>query len=628
MKTAGYEHISFDIFDTLIKRNVRMPSDIFDIIEITEESGFKNKRIEAERAAREKTDKGEIRIEDIYEYFPPSDRSRLIRLELDTELKASVPNIPVVEVFKRCIDEGKTVYITSDMYWPKEAIERLLERNGITGYKKLYLSSEELKTKAEGSLYEELLKTEGITGDKLLHIGDNLRSDYLVPKRLGIASVHIPGNSRTLAFRGEGKNKGIQNNYIEHFINNTFNRSKDPYYQFGYSQFGRLLYGFVNWIHDGAVKEGIKKLFFFARDGYIMKQAFELCFRDDDIETEYLEVSRRSLRVPVLWTDSTYETVIKMVVNAKLVSIRSIFDGLGLDISGYSDVIKKHNFNDDTVFDRSNIFDNTDLKGLIEELRKPIVSNSVKEYENLKEYLAEKKVYGKFGVVDIGYGGSMQRYLQQALRQAGSEFEVTGFYLGVADFHTKHLIDGIPMDMKGYLFDFKNDPAAVDSRKSFVGLFETLFLEREGSVKSYIKDENGIRVERYPYEYSINGQLTDDCIRIRELQRGALDFVSMAVKDEILPLLDFTPMDHFEGIYQTGTDPAMKDLRLFGDIMFYDEGIACRLAAPGKLRHYLTDPGALRKDFLMCRWKTGFMKRLFKIKLPYYAIYRRLSKYR
>ena len=42
-------------------------------------------------------------------------------------------------------------------------------------------------------------------------------------------------------------------------------------------------------------KAGIKKVYFFSRDGLIMKKAFDLLFQD--VDTYYLEVSRRSLRV-------------------------------------------------------------------------------------------------------------------------------------------------------------------------------------------------------------------------------------------------------------------------------------------------------------------------------------------
>ena len=47
----GYKAVSFDIFDTLLKRNINEPSDIFSLIKIDIDR-FGEKRIEAEKVAR------------------------------------------------------------------------------------------------------------------------------------------------------------------------------------------------------------------------------------------------------------------------------------------------------------------------------------------------------------------------------------------------------------------------------------------------------------------------------------------------------------------------------------------------------------------------------------------------
>ena len=73
-KIERYNYVSFDIFDTLIKRNVNKPSDIFKLtaIEYEKETNvkipdFKKLRIEAEIKAREKTKEKEPNIDEIYD---------------------------------------------------------------------------------------------------------------------------------------------------------------------------------------------------------------------------------------------------------------------------------------------------------------------------------------------------------------------------------------------------------------------------------------------------------------------------------------------------------------------------------------------------------------------------------
>lgn len=622
----SYEYVSFDLFDTLVKRNVSEPTDIFSIIERKIGKEFKEKRIEAEKKARLESNNNEIQIDDIYAYFPSEDRDTLLSLEIDIELDAIVRNNEILDVYNRCISNGKTVLITSDTYWPEFAIKKLLSRNGIGGYKALYLSSSTQKIKRDGSLFNALIINERIDPQKVVHIGDSLKNDYIPAHRIGIKAILIPRYLRNTKFRGIGNNKTIELNYLNHFINNTIPNYKDPYYEFGYSQFGKLLFGYVHWIHDEAKKRGINKLYFFARDGYIIKLAYEACISDKSIETYYIEVSRRSLRCPILWMDSSNDAIIKKLTNAKLVSLESIFDGIGLEIGKYNNEIKKFGLTRESVFDRKHIEKDERLIGLITQIKQDIISNSKSEYELIMKYLGEKMMSGHFGVVDIGYAGSMQCYLQQALTYRGIEHDISGFYLGVTDSYKKNTYSGVRLDLNGYLFDYYHNKYSVDTRSSFVGLFETLFLEQGGSVKRYTEKDGQVIPERYPYEYELDGKPTEDLSIIRRIQGGALDFLTRASTDRLLELLKCAPEEYFYGLYRIGTAPRRSDIIMFGDISFYDEGITRKLANPACIIHYIVNPRQMKNDFLQCRWKAGFLKRLFKIPLPYQKIYYALKR--
>ena len=62
-----YDVVSFDIFDTLLKRNVKKPTDIFRYMEKKyQKEGFFNERIDAEKRARARAKK-EITLKKIYE---------------------------------------------------------------------------------------------------------------------------------------------------------------------------------------------------------------------------------------------------------------------------------------------------------------------------------------------------------------------------------------------------------------------------------------------------------------------------------------------------------------------------------------------------------------------------------
>ena len=107
----NYEYVSFDIFDTLIKRDIRRPTDIFKIIEReTKIENFENKRVRAEIEARRKSCKEEVTLEEIYSYMKLYDASNadnikksLIELEINLEKEFCVRNEAMYEFYDDCI---------------------------------------------------------------------------------------------------------------------------------------------------------------------------------------------------------------------------------------------------------------------------------------------------------------------------------------------------------------------------------------------------------------------------------------------------------------------------------------------------------------------------------------------
>lgn len=627
-KVKNYKVISFDIFDTLLKRKVNNPKDVFQLMQLNigeKIPNFKDRRIKAEEKARLINNPREITLDDIYDNFSGLDeyqRDYLKRLELKFEKTVLVPNKPIVDLFNECIQNNKAVFIISDMYLPIIFIKQVLDNLGISGYTRLYLSSDKHLTKRSGALFNLYLKENNLEGKDCIHIGDSWESDYKKPKSKDIAAIHIPRITNNSS--KENLNKQYLDNFI--YLNSVNEKMIDPYYKFGYEKFGPFLWGYVKWLHSDFKKENIKKVFFFSRDGYIMKKAYDLLYHDD-IKDMYLEVSRRSLRVPILWLNSSFENYINMISPSKLVTIQSIFDGAGLDINNYKELLTKYDFTKESTLDRSEILNNNQLKELYTELLPEILKKSKSEYKLLQQYLNQQGVSGKFAMVDIGWGGSMERYLTQTLDTLHIPHDIYGYYIGVADYYTKNIKE-FPLKMKGYLFDFKNDNKAVDKRSGFVGLFESLFLEQAGSVENYKREGNDKVVSnRYPYEYLDDNKPTFELISVKKIQKGAIDFIKDVQHDFVLSnVLKFDSDELYQGIEQTGMQPNKEDLNLFADFHFYDEGRDDKLAAPAGLFSYMEHPKKLKEDFLVSRWKIGFMKKMFKLPLPYQKMYEQMRK--
>lgn len=625
-----YPIISFDIFDTLLKRNVKNPEDVFKIMEYKiGYEGFANKRIEAEKRARCTVNKEEVTLEDIYSYFDKDNKKNLMQLEIDTEKSLLTVNPVLKDIYKICKDKNKIIYIISDMYIPKNYIEEILKKCGIDNYKNLYISCEEEKTKRTGSLFAEFLRREKINPKQVLHIGDSYKSDYINPRQYGMSSYLIFNScpNKLRKYLHIRKKQNLEIEYLDFFINNH-SYTDDYYYKFGFSAFGPFLYGYVRWLHNNFIDNKIDKVFFLARDGMIMQKAYQLCFGKQCIENSYLEVSRRSLRVPVLWMDTRFETLLGMLSPSEMISIKSIFDGVGLEIENYNDLIEKYNFSENTVFFRNSILNNKELLSLYDELIPDILSNSKHEYNLLIQYLDENSVKGKFAIVDIGWSGGMQRYLDQTLEKLEISHEIFGYYTGIANYYKRNKDVVKNLQLNGYLFDFSHNKYDRDLRSGFVGLFELLFLEQNGSVKKYKKNGETTEAIRYEYEYIVNGKATVELEKIKIIQKAALDFVQIAADDENLAMFDFSSQDLFQNLYRYGGHPNKEDINKFGYFRFFDEGITTKLADPKSQIYYMFHLKKFKKEFLSSRWKIGFLKAVFKINLPYDKVYEFMKKKR
>ena len=108
-KAAHFDAVAFDVFDTLIKRDVAVPTGLFRLMG----DDFYAARIRAEREARA-AQSGEVTLAEIYA------RPCLARYdaaaECAAELAACAANKPVLDAVQTLKKQGKKLYYISDMY--------------------------------------------------------------------------------------------------------------------------------------------------------------------------------------------------------------------------------------------------------------------------------------------------------------------------------------------------------------------------------------------------------------------------------------------------------------------------------------------------------------------------------
>lgn len=365
------------------------------------------------------------------------------------------------------------------------------------------------------------------------------------------------------------------------------------YSNFGYNYFGPLLLGFVKWLNEKLKSEKIDKVYFLSRDGFVMKRAFDL-IKDDSIKSYYFYASRRATIVPLLWKLKKEEDIFEVITFNKQIKVASFLKKVGLDNVDCIDILNEFNVSKDDMLDMNNT---ENFFPLLKKLFPIIKENSRREWKALEQYSYKMDFIGKVAIVDIGWYGTMQNSMEKLFPKN----KIYGYYFGIVP-NTKIA----KSNYNGYIFSKNENIELYMKMHYFINIFEFLFLAQHGSVKKYI---NQNEVEFYDYEY-INHDEKSIALNI---QNSAINFIkknkSMNVdtSDSIIKFINYF-------LY-----PSNYSSVRFGNIQFKDDDFKY-IAKPKFLFFYFFNFKTLKNDFIDSSWRIGFLKRLFKIPLPYYKI--------
>lgn len=622
----NYKYISFDIFDTLVKRCVTNPPDVFDLIdryckknEIPVPDDFKDKRITAERMVNQKN-KRPSTIGEIYDFFCQEyggNPAKLEEIEKLVELNVCKPNTEIINLYHKCIEAGKKVYVISDMYLDAAFLKKILSNCGIEGYEKIFVSCEYHETKTTGELFKKVIEEKGLEPERWLHIGDNSKGDVGSPKKLGISTYHVPYEKPQVypvkATIREKLDFEIANRNVS-ILAHTLNTSK----AMGAKVLGPLLAGFSKWLSVQLKQRDIFKVFFLSRDGYSMKKAFDL-INPSGFETAYIYASRRSWTVPAIWMEPEYEDILKNISMSPKTSVKSFLTRIGLEADKYGQEVKQCGLTLETTINKKDLLDSDKFRQIYSMVRERVIENSRKEYNAVVQYLQENNVCGKIAIVDIGYNRTMQKALQRILEAAKINADVVGFYMGLNP--KSKLIESHEIDTLSFLYgpELKND--YQDKINAFISVFESIFLSQHGSTHRFCLENNVPVVEFYDYEYDLQeSKYIDEVEIIKDFQQGAMDyveFVATMLNNELLVIDNSIAINN---LLYMGLKPEKSGVDLFSDFRMFDTRIS-HIAHPDTLMHYLRNPSRFKRDFTESTWKIAFLYRLFKLPIPYEKIY-------
>ena len=583
--------ISFDIFDTLLVRSVNEPEDVFFLtacnsqVIVSDPAKFVRDRKLAAKTAEcmfyEPT------IDDIYKALTGySDDEKRILQEQELFIESIVlhPNPKIIDLYNTCLQEKKKIIAVSDMYLPASFLLQLLHNKGFTAVEKVYVSCEYKANKRDGKLFHFVENDLDLPEKKILHIGDSWKSDFLNPIKNGWRSHHSP------------KTKKITNEIPETLIIKSvqYHQCDDYYTDLGYSVLGPILFGFCHWLHDELLKKKISSVLFFSRDGKIMKDVFDILYSDPSFQTKYFHISRRAINAVNIKNHCDFDELRNFIEETYTCTIEMFLKRLGLEpgkieipecIDIHREFLTSEFWTDNTIRNFYDLY-----------VKEPLIVHSQQQYDYFISYFNKYVPKGDLGVVDIGWRGSMQTRLEEIISSLPSDQvrKIYGYYMG---------IESEADNRFGYLYKGLNQSERKTIIDGGVGLFETLFLAREGTTLGYRSDKGTIFPVLDDYEIT-DPELIDN---LKKIHKGALMFVKNMSQFKIFDFMNVEPDIYFYPFEKICMRPSNNDLAHLEKIKFNVTENKPLIKKEG-LKFYLNHVKRFGTDYHNAPWKIGFLK--------------------
>lgn len=536
-----YDIISFDVFDTLILRPFSEPSDIFFLVgDRLDYPDFQRIRKEMERRTREEKYKKEksyeVTLDEIYEVLSKETgikKKETAELEFEMELAFCFANPFMKEVVEELTKADKKIVVTSDMYLNTEQMKLLLKNCGYPEFEDYFVSCDIKMSKNEGQLFEYVKEKLGKKKNlSFAHVGDNYISDVEQADKHGFEPFHyINVNAAGEPFRPYDMSV-ITGSFYRGIVNAHIHNGLCCYtreYEYGYIYGGIFVTGYCQFIHHYAKRNQIDKILFLSRDGDILSKGYRMMYQENSVPNEYVYWSRLAA-VKMSASHYKYDYFRRFLyhkVNQNY-TLQQIFAAMevGDMLSEFCDI---SNTNPKTTLTEQNV----------EKVRQFLLDSWERVLSHYKEQLAAgKEYYGqvlerckKAVAVDIGWAGSGAITLDYLVNQIWRlNCEITGLIAGTNTCRNAEPDTSETFLQKGKLVSYMYSQRENrdlwklhDPGQNHNLYWEILLDAPEGSLKGFYLNEKGGCECRFKENRT-------DISKIKEIQRGILDFVQQYTK--------------------------------------------------------------------------------------------------
>lgn len=214
---------------------------------------------------------------------------------------------------------------------------------------------------------------------------------------------------------------------------------RDTFDRIAWNVISPVIVLYTLWIVTEAEKQGIRRLYFLARDGYLMHDVAEtLCkSRKNGIICSYFFCSRYALRMAAyrFFDESAYD---RLFLHAFRQTAQCMLGRIGFDADERKRLYADISFQceqEHRILGRSE-FDSFCAKVRDSAVFREILSQkSEAAYPDTIGYIRQEGMqdYDTVGIVDLGWTGSLQMTLRRLLDSEHIQTRIIGFYMGMLD---------------------------------------------------------------------------------------------------------------------------------------------------------------------------------------------------
>jgi len=508
LKDEKVKVVSFDIFDTVVYRTSQYPTDVFTVMGkeplllslFDSAAVFSRYRIEAEKNARKKnSNREDISLNDIYREFNLSEemQSRLINMELMYEDQFLYPNQFANEMISLAKHYQKRIIFLSDMYLSSEQIHKLAlsKLAHEICLDDIFVSNEQNATKATGKLFELTLAKFQLFPENLLHIGDNLHSDFYVPQARNIKAIHFNNDLylseihlRERAYLNQ--NIDYSNYRVQACLLNPYSDDLNRFYfNLGASLFGPVLWDFSHWLKNLYSQNNYSHILLMMREGRLFHKVLQQVA--PELPTSFFYASRKSTFLLNLDPDNLNLSSLNYF-NYRALSISDFYNHFKLSIIN-QDIVKWQHSTLERAQD-IRINDRTLFESITEDLQNRLheISNIIrKEQYTFLRYLESVGCDKESFLFDFGASGTAIKNIRQFLSRHDLSLKGSGMFYMHPSSYSSHLEYGTST----FLSTEEKDEKFIELLKRSPEIIEILFNGETSTTLSY---ENGAPILEKP----------------------------------------------------------------------------------------------------------------------------------